>query len=116
MPVPLERLKRELTEERKRLLEQLERPVVNDASEAIGYGMHQADHATEAFEQTKQLAIRQNTEGVLRRVEAALARFNDGTYGLCLQCGRPIDPARLEALQYAELCMDCQSKLERKGP
>jgi len=115
MPVPLERLKRELQEEHKRLTHQLSNPSITGNGEAIGYGLHQADHATAAFEQTKGLAIRKNTENLLRQVEAALARFEKGTYGLCLQCGQPIDPARLEAIPYAQLCIKCQSKLERQG-
>jgi DnaK suppressor protein len=115
MPVPLERLKRELQDEHKRLVSQLNNPSITGNGEAIGYGLHQADHATEAYEQTKGLAIRQNTEKLLRQVEAALERFEKGTYGLCTRCGRPIDPARLEALPYAQWCMECQSQLERKG-
>ena len=114
MPVPFERLKGELEVEHKRLHDQLSNPAATDVGEAVGYGLHQADHATEAFEQTKRLTIRRNSEDLLRRVEAALARFEDGTYGLCMRCGRPIDPARLEAIQYAELCMDCQGQFERK--
>jgi DnaK suppressor protein len=114
MPTPFERLRRELEAERQRLTNHLNSPVVAGVGEAIGYGVHQADHATEAFEQTKEMAIRQNTENLQRRVEAALARFNNGTYSLCTQCGKPIDPARLEAIPYAELCMECQGKLERK--
>jgi len=58
--------------------------------------------------------MRKNNERLLAQVERALARFEDGTYGLCVDCGRPIDPARLEALPYAQLCLDCQSKQERK--
>lgn len=115
MPVPFERLRLELEKEHKRLVTQLEEPSQAGPGETIGYGTHQADHATEAFEQAKRLAIRQNTQDVLRRVEAALDRFKKGTYGLCIRCGKPVDPARLEALPYAELCMDCQSELERKG-
>lgn len=115
MPVPLERLKRELQEEHKRLLAQLDNPSITGNGEAIGYGLHQADHATEAYEQSKGLAIRQNTKSLLRQVEMALARFDRGTYGLCTQCGQPIDPARLEAIPYALLCIECQALLERKG-
>ncbi len=116
MPVPFERLRRELEAEHKRLLDQLNNnPSITSNGEAIGYGLHQADHATEAFEQTKGLAIRKNTEGVLRQVEAALARFEKGTYGLCTHCGQPIDPARLEALPYAQWCITCQTHLESKG-
>jgi RNA polymerase-binding protein DksA len=114
MPVPLERLKNELQIEHKRLQELVSQPVTDNQGETIGYGTHQADHATEAFEQAKGLAIRQNMLSTLKQVEAALARFEQGTYGLCTQCGKPIDPARLEALPSAEWCMTCQTQLEHK--
>jgi len=113
MTVLHEKLKKRLKEEHKRLKSQLSANPVHDRG-AIGYSTHQADDATEAFEQAKGLAMRQNTERLLDQVERALARFEDGTYGLCTDCGRPIDPARLEALPYAQLCLDCQSKQERK--
>src|SRR5512139_1116123 len=113
MVVLHEKLKKQLKEEHKRLKAQLSTFQVNDRG-AIGYSTHQADDATEAFEQTKGLAMRQNTERLLAQVERALARFDDGTFGLCVDCGAPIDPARLEALPYAQLCLDCQSKQERK--
>ncbi len=113
MPVPFERLKRELEEKRKQLINQLDTLLITGNGEAIGYGLHQADHATDAFEQTKVLAIRQNIEGMLQQVEAALGRFEKGTYGICTNCGQPIDPARLEAIPYAPLCIECQSRLGR---
>lgn len=40
-------------------------------------------------------------------IEAALARINAGTYGICAQCGNPIAPPRLEALPYTTLCINC---------
>jgi RNA polymerase-binding protein DksA len=113
MMVLHEKLKKQLKEEHKRLKSRLSVDPIHDRG-AIGYSTHQADDATEAFEQAKGLAMRQNTERLLDQVERALARFEDGTYGLCTDCGRPIDPARLEALPYAPLCLDCQSKQERK--
>ena len=114
MVVLHEKLKKQLKEEHKRLKAQLSAFQVNDRG-AIGYSTHQADDATEAFEQAKGLTLRQNTERLLQNVESALARFEDGTYGLCGDCGRPIDLARLEALPHAQLCLDCQSKRERKS-
>jgi RNA polymerase-binding protein DksA len=111
MTVLHEKLKKLLKEEQKRLKSQLAAIPVHDRG-AIGYSTHQADDATEAFEQAKGLAMRQNAERLLDQVERALARFDDGTYSLCVNCGRPIDPARLEALPYAQFCLDCQSKQE----
>jgi DnaK suppressor protein len=80
----------------------------------LGYGNHMADDATEAFEQAKDLALRQNLERLLEQVEDALAHFVEGTYGLCEQCGEAIDPARLKALPYATLCVRCQQHHEQR--
>ncbi len=43
----------------------------------------------------------------LKRIDAALARIADGTYGVCLKCGNPISDARLELLPDAPLCKNC---------
>jgi RNA polymerase-binding protein DksA len=76
----------------------------------LGYGNHMADDATEAFEQAKDLALRQNAEQLLTQVTDALERFDQGTYGICQQCSAEIDPARLKALPYVTLCLRCQQR------
>jgi RNA polymerase-binding transcription factor len=83
-----------------------------EGGENLGYGNHMADDASEAFEQAKDLALRQNAEQLLTRVEDALERFERGTYGVCEHCGTEIDPARLQALPYATLCLRCQQRIE----
>jgi DnaK suppressor protein len=50
----------------------------------------------------------------IERINQALARLENGTYGTCLNCGEAISAERLEALPYAELCINCQSNKERK--
>ena len=77
----------------------------------LGYGNHMADDASEAFEQAKDLALQQNAKRLLLQVEGALERFEHGSYGTCEHCGVEIDPARLEALPYATLCLRCQKRL-----
>lgn len=47
---------------------------------------------------------------------AAIDRLIDGTYGLCLDCGATIAPARLRALPEVALCLGCQAELERSSP
>jgi DnaK suppressor protein len=79
----------------------------------LGYGNHMADDASEAFEQAKDLALRRNAQQLLTKVEDALERFEQGTYGICEQCGAEIDPARLKALPYATLCLRCQQRLKK---
>lgn len=54
------------------------------------------------------------TKKKIERINKALARLDNGTYGICLDCGGAISAERLEALPYAELCINCQSNRERK--
>lgn len=113
MPVPYERLKNTLLDQRAQLNEQLVVLTEVATQEHLGYSNHQADDASAAFDQAKDLSLRQNAENLLNQVNAALRRFDNGTYGLCDECNQPIDTARLKAIPYAELCMDCQRKRER---
>jgi DnaK suppressor protein len=75
----------------------------------------QAAAASQVFEQQRDLALRDHNEQHLAAVEAALARLDDGTYGACLRCGRPIAPERLEALPWAAHCIECQRIVGRGG-
>ncbi|RMH59316.1 MAG: TraR/DksA family transcriptional regulator [Candidatus Hydrogenedentota bacterium] len=56
----------------------------------------------------------ENDQLQLEMVEAALERMGEGTYGLCLDCGEPIEIPRLEALPYARLCIACKTKEEQE--
>jgi len=114
MPFSYERARKELLEEQAELREQLERLEAAEY-ESVGYGNHMADDATDAFEQTVGVALQRKIEATLEEVERALAKFGDGTYGLCEVCGARVDRARLEALPYAKCCLDCQSRRERSG-
>lgn len=50
----------------------------------------------------------------LQQVRAALQRINDGTYGFCIDCGRPIEPARLDAIPWTPYCRDDQEKHDKE--
>ena len=113
MPIPYERLKQDLLTEQARLNEQLMMLTEVAVQDHLGYGNHQADDASAAFDQAKDLAVRLNAENLLKQVNDALKRMDNGTYGLCLECNQPIDTARLKAIPFAELCMDCQRRRER---
>jgi DnaK suppressor protein len=80
----------------------------------MGYSNHQADDASEAFEQAAELAVRQNAERLLYQIERALYRMEEGTYGICRDCGKPIDYARLRAIPYSRYCIECASRHEEK--
>ena len=64
--------------------------------------------ATEAFELEKRLALERRLTDTLAEVEQALKKYEAGTYGICDLCDRPIEPARLEALPQANLCLECK--------
>lgn len=73
-----------------------------------------ADQAV--FSYQKEMLFSQGTEGhsQLTRVRLALERINEGTFGECLHCGRPIGEKRLEALPWTPYCIDCQEKIETR--
>jgi RNA polymerase-binding transcription factor DksA len=68
---------------------------------------HDPEGATIAFERAALAALLRQARDGLREIELALARVADGTYGRCLSCGGPIDPARLEARPVARTCIAC---------
>jgi DnaK suppressor protein len=78
--------------------------------DGMGYSNHQADDASEAFDQAADLAIRANAERLLYQVERALQRLDHGTYGVCRNCGQTISAERLEAIPYTRYCMECARK------
>jgi RNA polymerase-binding transcription factor DksA len=83
-------------------------------SELSAYDQHQADVGTETFEREKDLSILEQVEAELADVEHALRRLDDGTYGTCEVCGRPIPEERLEAIPTARLCLEHQAEAERE--
>ena len=68
------------------------------------------EEADEFFELEKRLALEKQLTGSLAEVERALKKYESGTYGVCDCCGQPIEPARLEALPHANLCVVCKAQ------
>lgn len=69
-----------------------------------------SDLADEYAERERDVALLAIEQDQLEQVEAALSRVDDGTYGICLDCGEAIPVERLEILPYATTCVRCQSK------
>jgi DnaK suppressor protein len=74
----------------------------------------QAAAATQVFEQQRDLALRDRTTQQLELVDAAIARLDGGSFGTCVRCGKPVAPARLEALPWAAHCIECQAIVDRE--
>ena len=92
-----------------------------DSSESDSVGelssvdQHPADLGTETFEREKDVSIIEQVEAELADVEHALQRLDEGTYGICEACGKPIGDARLDAMPAARLCLDDQARAERQA-
>ena len=105
-------LKERLKQEKVRLREELQQlkariPQPTGRREGSPFGKRE-EEATEVFELEKRLALEKHLTETLTDIEYALRKWEVGTYGLCDQCGQPIEPARLEALPQAVLCLKCK--------
>ena len=74
---------------------------------------HLGDTATATLNREIDYSLEENSEQVLEEIDAALARLDDGSYGTCVRCGKPIGDERLEARPWAQLCIDDQRAQER---
>lgn len=72
-----------------------------------------AASGTSTFERERDLSLSENVKDLLGQVEYALKKMEEGTYGICEMCGKPIPYERLEALPYANLCVTCKQKEEK---
>jgi DnaK suppressor protein len=82
--------------------------LMDERGERSHFGI--GEEATESTEQEKRMSLKNRLNSLLREVERALQKMDDGSYGICDICQSPIDPARMEALPEAILCMNCRLK------
>ena len=86
----------------------------SEMSGDVGLDDESADAGTATFEREKDLSIEQNVRDLLDKIERALKRIDDGTYGICERCGKSIEKARIKALPYVDLCIkDAQAQSRR---
>ena len=107
-----------LLEERQRVVDAIEylhheNPGSLEDEEEMPSDNHLAETATLTLDREIDYSLEENSTGVLKAIDAALARIDEGTFGTCERCGQPIPEERLEALPYATLCIDCKRKAER---
>jgi RNA polymerase-binding transcription factor DksA len=74
---------------------------------------HDPEGATVAFDRAQLIAVLEQANRRLAELDAALARLEDGRYGVCVRCDEPIAPARLTARPTAALCIACASANRR---
>ena len=69
-----------------------------------------ADQATGTNEVHIQLKVKQTDAKILQAIEEALQRMDQGTYGICRDCGELVAPARLKAIPWTRVCISCKEK------
>ena len=86
----------------------------SELSGDVGLDDESADAGTATFEREKDLSIENNVRDLLGKIDRALKRIDDGSYGTCERCGKPIEKARIKALPYVDLCIkDAQARSRR---
>jgi DnaK suppressor protein len=86
---------------------------VKNTDASRGYSQHQADEGTDDFNRTLSLELTSKEFDVLRQIERALDKIDEGTYGTCDLSGEPIPLARLEAIPYATTTVQARERLEK---
>jgi DnaK suppressor protein len=68
------------------------------------------DQSSQESDLHVRLALKQTDSKLLRAIEEAIHRIDQGTYGICMECENEIAPARLEAVPWTRVCIDCKAK------
>ena len=79
-----------------------------------GAGNDQADVGSTTLERDHEMSLANNARDMLDQIERALAKIDDGTYGVCESCGNAIGKGRLQAFPRATLCVSCKEREERR--
>ncbi len=104
----LEELKLQLTSSLKEVSKD-----VKTGDESKGYSQHQADEGTDDFGRTISLEVTSKEAGIIRQINRCLEKLEEGTYGICDVTHEEIPRARLEAIPYATMTVQAQSRIEQ---
>lgn len=87
---------------------------VDQDDENGSLGNHMADDGSNVSEAERLVTISEDFQNLIGQIDSALERMEEGSYGTCLRCGKPIGEERLEAFPYVAYCIECQSIIERE--
>jgi DnaK suppressor protein len=111
----MSKIRAQLETEKKRIQDELSQlnssRTMEERWEGSPFGKRE-EEATESMELEKRLALENRLNSLLTEVERALQKLDAGTYGFCDMCNTAIDPARMEALPQAILCLNCRQKVK----
>ena len=97
-----------------RVTELADKALQTNSGELSTVPLHLADAGTDNFDQAFSLSLAEAGSHALPFIEAAIERIDEGTYGICEECGINIPRARLNAVPFAHLCINCASEQEQQ--
>jgi RNA polymerase-binding transcription factor DksA len=106
---------RRLNETREFLLSRQNDLVKDACEEQPAFSLHMADAGTDSFDRDFALSRLSSEQDAVYEIDEALMRIRRGTYGVCELTGKPIEPARLEAIPWARFCAEAEKQLEKNG-
>lgn len=109
----LDKFQKLLLAERASIMRHLTELEGASTSELAQGGGDTVDLASMEITQTSIQKLGNREKKLLKKIDYALAKFENGDYGTCEQCGEKISPARLEARPVAQFCIDCKTEMEQ---
>ncbi|GAB6100705.1 hypothetical protein JCM16358_25840 [Halanaerocella petrolearia] len=123
MNLNLDYYQQKLIQERKRILNQIDKfddngyaglknSIRESTSGLSNYDNHPADSGNTTFEREKDIGLQDNAKVMLTMIDDALEKIESGQYGSCDYCGEDINSKRLEAMPHTTICIDCKNDFE----
>jgi len=110
----LKSAQKSLSEMKRQLMREINEDLKHGREGSKDDGMDTYDLASEERDREINFILSDRERGKLQSIEEALARIDDGSYGICDSCEAEITPGRLEAMPFTRLCVSCQGELERE--
>ncbi|MBK9293740.1 MAG: TraR/DksA C4-type zinc finger protein [Oligoflexia bacterium] len=110
----LEKFKKLLVLQKSELLNNTSKLIKEEAQHSPDDLADETDLAVSEVNQNLALRLRDRERVLLQKIELALSKIDDGTYGTCESCEEPIEPKRLEARPVATMCIACKEEQEHK--
>ncbi|MBM4372980.1 MAG: RNA polymerase-binding protein DksA [Deltaproteobacteria bacterium] len=110
----IERFKKLLTEQREEIMSTARATLAQDLGINVDDLPDEMDLASAEYDHAMNFRLRGREKTLLRKIDLALERIEDGEYGVCEECGDEISVRRLEARPVTTLCIGCKEEQERK--
>ena len=111
----LEAKKKEMLDDiGEKMSSQVSTTIKESTGDLSSYSFHMADQGTDAMEREMAFMFASKSGRLVYHIDEAIRRIEEGTFGICEKCEKPISVARLEAVPHARMCIECKSAEEKK--